>query len=259
MAMTNKDPQKIRGGQNNNRSDIEDLVRRRIDELISQSLDDDYASVSNLLGKNHAYMQQYIKRRTPRSLKEEDRRMIAEHFKVSPESLYVGGTATQMHVTNGNRTSFGTEGPKDNLVQVRVLFNPASVPSAPSSDHPFDQAARSSTSPHSMAFSPSFLTRISGTCDPEILLLSCTRGSTMAPTLNDGDTILIKADREPPRQDGIYALYSDGQVIPKRVMVHPDGRKVTLTNDNPLYSHGVDCQLDEVEILGRIVWCGRQL
>jgi len=245
--MTKKDPRKIRGGQDNHRSDIEDLVRSRIDRLISQSLDDDYASVSNLLGKNHAYMQQYVKRCTPRTLKEEDRRLIAEHFKVPPESLYVGGTATQRPVTNGNMATVGTAKREDNLIRVRVSSNPAPPSSIQANNL------------HSMGFSPAFLTGVSGTCDPDRLVLSRVKGSAMAPTLNDGDTMLIKADKEPPLQDGIYALYSDELIIPKRVMVHPDGKKVTLSNDNPLYSQGVVCQIDELEVLGRIVWCGRQL
>jgi len=258
MAMTEKDPQKIRGGQNTYRSDVEDLVRSRIDRLISQSLDDDYASVSNLIGKNHAYMQQYIKRRTPRSLKEEDRRLIAEHFKVPPESLYVGGTATHMHATNGKMTPVAAAEREDSLVRIRFLSNPV-APSSLSADSLIDQAALATKSPHSMGFSPAFLTGVSGTCDPDSLVLSCVQGNAMTPTLNDGDTILIKADREPPLKDGIYALYSEGQIIPKRIMVHPDGKTIAMSNDNPLYSQGIVCRIDELDVLGRIVWCGRHL
>src|SRR5687768_1677763 len=52
---------------------------------------EDYAGLSRLLGRNAAYVQQYIKRGTPRRLAEDDRRLLARYFGVD-ESL-LGGPA----------------------------------------------------------------------------------------------------------------------------------------------------------------------
>lgn len=43
---------------------------------------EDYASLSRMLGRNAAYIQQFIKRGTPRILSEKDRRTLAACFGV---------------------------------------------------------------------------------------------------------------------------------------------------------------------------------
>src|SRR5918992_1375634 len=47
---------------------------------------EDYASLSRLIGRNPAYVQQYIKRGSPKRLDEQDRRLLARYFGV-PETL----------------------------------------------------------------------------------------------------------------------------------------------------------------------------
>jgi hypothetical protein len=41
---------------------------------------EDYAGLSRLIGRNAAYVQQYVKRGTPRRLAEADRRVLARYF-----------------------------------------------------------------------------------------------------------------------------------------------------------------------------------
>ncbi len=57
---------------------------------------EDYASLSRLLGRNAAYVQQYVKRGTPRRLAEEDRRLLARYFGVA-EALLGGAEDAQVH------------------------------------------------------------------------------------------------------------------------------------------------------------------
>src|SRR4028119_143738 len=47
----------------------------------------DYSGLSRMLGRNPAYIQQFIKRGSPRRLAEEDRRLLARYFGVSEEGL----------------------------------------------------------------------------------------------------------------------------------------------------------------------------
>src|SRR3954462_2269262 len=61
---------------------LEQLIRER---------GEDYAGLSRLLGRNAAYVQQYIKRGTPRRLAEDDRRLLARYFGVD-EALLGGPT-----------------------------------------------------------------------------------------------------------------------------------------------------------------------
>ena len=48
---------------------------------------EDFASLSRLLGRNAAYVQQFIKRGTPKKLAEDDRRTLARYFGVEETLL----------------------------------------------------------------------------------------------------------------------------------------------------------------------------
>ncbi|MEM7525685.1 MAG: peptidase S24, partial [Pseudomonadota bacterium] len=61
-------------------------VRARLDELIRSS-GGDYTSISRMLGRNAAYIQQFIKRGVPKKLDEDDRRQLAAHFGVEEREL----------------------------------------------------------------------------------------------------------------------------------------------------------------------------
>ena len=62
-----------------------DDARAALDRLITDNKED-YAGLSKLVGKNAAYIQQYIKRGTPRHLGERERGILARYFGVE-ESL----------------------------------------------------------------------------------------------------------------------------------------------------------------------------
>ena len=63
-----------------------DAVRDRLDALIRER-GVSYAALSALLGRNPAYVQQFIKRGSPRKLDEADRRLLAEFFGVAEADL----------------------------------------------------------------------------------------------------------------------------------------------------------------------------
>ncbi|MCA1748643.1 MAG: peptidase S24, partial [Sphingomonadales bacterium] len=62
--------------------------RAVLDRLIAER-GGDYAGLSRLLGRNPAYIQQFIKRGTPKRLAEADRRKLAEFFDI--EETLLGG------------------------------------------------------------------------------------------------------------------------------------------------------------------------
>ncbi|MGE4321779.1 MAG: hypothetical protein AB7E60_01965 [Sphingobium sp.] len=71
---------------------MENIVRTMLDTLIRES-GSNYSEVSRLLGRNAAYIQQFIKRGSPRKLEEEDRYVLARYFGVD-ENVLVAGTET---------------------------------------------------------------------------------------------------------------------------------------------------------------------
>ncbi len=68
-------------------------VRTILDRLI-QERGSDYTAISRLLGRNAAYIQQFIRRGSPRKLDEDDRRKLARFFGV--EETILGGQAAPL-------------------------------------------------------------------------------------------------------------------------------------------------------------------
>lgn len=80
----------------------------------------------------------------------------------------------------------------------------------------------------------------------------------MAPTLSDGDEILVDGSDAGRRlRDGLYVLRLDGVLLVKRLAVSPAG--VSILSDNPAYPGWTDCDLGDIDVVGRVVWMGRRL
>ena len=203
-------------------------TRAALDALI-QERREDYASLSRMLGRNPAYIQQFIKRGVPKKLDEEDRRKLARYFGVSEALLG------------------GREAAPDDLITVPVLDVQASAGAGALIDSERAKAR--------MLFDPSWLRGL--TLDPRQLSVIQVTGDSMAPTLHDGDDILV--DRGDRRfRDGIYVLRLEGALNVKRLLLEP-GRKVTVRSDNPAYASWPSLDRGEVEVIGRVVWAGRRL
>ena len=194
---------------------------------------EDYSSLSRLLGRNAAYMQQYIKRGIPRKLAEEDRRLLAQYFGVS-ESLLGGPEAA----------------PSAALVTVPQLDVRASAGAG--------ALTGEESTPSHLAFDPKWLRRIAG--DPKQLSMIRVEGDSMLPTLSDGDEILVdRGDGAERLRDGIYVLRMEGALIVKRLALNPAARRISVRSDNPAYPSWDDCNPADVDVIGRVVWVGRRV
>lgn len=216
---------------NDPRANLERLIRKN---------GDDFSSLSRMLGKNPAYIQQYIKRGTPRKLDEEDRRKLAEFYAVDEQLL--GAAAPASGPIKHNDTHF-------NMVRIKQLQLGASAGPGSLAD---DEAAQDS-----MAFGAKWLKQL-GT-DPAKLSLISVDGDSMDPTLCDGDDIMVDhSAAERPLRDGIYVLRMNDVLLVKRVALRPSG-KLSIRSDNTRYPDWNDVEPQEVNIIGRVVWTGRRL
>src|SRR5687768_18602178 len=64
---------------------------RLVIERLCAERGEDFAGLSRMLGRNPAYIQQYVRRGVPKRLKEAERRKLARYFAIS-ESLLGGPT-----------------------------------------------------------------------------------------------------------------------------------------------------------------------
>ncbi len=227
-------------------------VREALEQLIRSS-GDGYAAVSRLLGRNPAYIQQFIKRGVPRRLSETDRRLIASHFGVSESILGAPDGLPRSDTTqpplSGSPSSRNPHPQPYRLQPDTGSFgNHAAIPYLPS------RSAPSQT----LAVDSQFLQRLSGGRVPSLSAHSID-SDCMAPTLIAGDQVLIDtSDKRAPR-DGIYVIESDGALIVKRLAVHPVTRRIAVLSDNAAYPSFPDCDPDGVRIIGRVFWVGRRL
>lgn len=104
--------------------------------------------------------------------------------------------------------------------------------------------------------------RVNLNASPSDLYLIHVEGESMEPTLRPGDVILID-HREAPAlpRDGIYVVRMDGTLLVKRLQRLP-GAQVKVSSDNPAYDPFTVSLTDgngEMDIVGRVVWCGRRM
>jgi phage repressor protein C with HTH and peptisase S24 domain len=195
----------------------------------------DFAGLSRMLGRNPAYIQQYIKRGTPRRLAEEDRRLLARYFGVAEEVL---------------GASVPPDASGDEFVRVpRLAVGASAGPGALAGDE---------RAHGHIAFDPAWLRRLAA--DSKLLSLIRVEGDSMAPTLVDGDEILVdRADAAERLRDGIYVLRIEDALVVKRIARHPAGRTISIRSDNEAYPGWPDCDAAAVAVVGRVVWVGRRV
>lgn len=204
-----------------------------------------YAALSRLIGRNAAYIQQFIKRGSPKKLEEADRRILASFFGVA-ESL-IGGPPNG-HSISKRLSSAETSG---GLIAVPRLDIGASA--GPGAYHDGENALPP------IGFEEKWLRQIASG-KPGDLSLIHVQGDSMTPALCDGDDILVDAGDGPARlRDGIYVLRRDDALLVKRVSPNPASRRVSIESDNKNYPSWPDCRLGDIDIIGRVVWVGRRL
>nr|WP_295370298.1 S24 family peptidase [uncultured Sphingosinicella sp.] len=208
---------------------------RAVLERLANERGEDLAGLSRLLGRNAAYIQQYIKRGTPKRLAEQDRRLLARYFDVDEALLAPPGA-----------------------VQVRS-GGPVAVPrlevAASAGPGAFAEDKRANSH---LAFDPGWLRRLAG--DVRKLSMITVRGDSMSPTLSDGDEILVdEGDGSSRLRDGVYVLRMDDALLVKRLALNPSTRGISVCSDNPAYLNWPDCDPAGIDIVGRVVWAGGRI
>lgn len=220
-------------------ADFDQDPRAVLDRLLTER-GLDYARISQVIGRNPAYIQQYIKRGSPRRLGEQDRARIAAYLGVSEAML--GGPVQRV------ATPARVRGP--GMILVPKLAIGASAGAGASVD---GEAVEGE-----VAFDPKWLRDLGA--DPRALSIIRVEGDSMAPTLDDGDDILVDGGDAAARlRDGIYVLRMDDVLMVKRVARAPGQGRISVISDNPHYRSWDDLPMASVQLVGRVVWTGRRV
>ncbi len=191
------------------------------------------ARLSEMIGRNPTYLQQFIRKGSPRKLEERDRRALAEYFGIAESEL--GAAEEKSYVP---RPRLPVDG---GWIEVPRLALAASAgPGAlGAEERPFD----------AFRFSRRWL-REQG-LDGSQLSAIAVEGDSMEPLLRAGDEVLV--DKTPqPFRDGIHVVRMGDTLLVKRVAAQ-GGARFTLLSQNLAYPP-IEVRAEDIEIVGRVVW-----
>lgn len=210
------------------------LPPQQVLETLIVDRGEDFASLSRLLGRNAAYIQQFIKRGTPKKLAEDDRRTLARYF---------GIKETLLGAPEDDRP------PK--MMVVPVLDVRASAGHGAASSRETKLGA--------IAFETRWLKSLSAGSIADLSVIQVI-GDSMEPTLADGDDVIVdRSDGNARLRDGIYVLRADDQLLVKRLARVPTKSGVVVHSDNPAYPSWEPKLRSDVDVVGRVLWFGRKV
>ncbi len=198
------------------------------------------SALSGLLGRNAAYLQQFVRKGSPRKLEENDRRTLAEFFGVEEGELGAPPRETVLTVASGapSRAADWADIP-------RLPLGASAGPGTMAQDPAATDRLR---------FSGRWL-RLQG-LEPGMLSVIEVEGDSMEPTLRDGDEILV--DRSPrPLRSGLHVIRLDDVLLVKRLEPGSAGT-VQIISDNPAYPR-MERPRADVAVIGRVVWKGGRI
>jgi len=190
---------------------------------LAQARGDSLAALSALLGRNPAYLHQYVTRGSPRRLAEDDRRRLADYFGVAERDLGAPATPRDFVVA---RLDVGASAGAGAFVDDEVAIGADRLDPA--------------------------LARRLGLVEGQAAIIRV-RGDSMEPGLVDGDLIVVdRARRTPARTGAVFVVRIDGALMVKRV-ARASGT-LAVTSDNPAAPPVPD---GAVVVVGQVVWLMR--
>lgn len=215
-----------------------DDIRQRLLDLTRES-GASLSRLSVLIGRNSTYLQQFIRKGSPRKLEEDDRRILAQFFGVQERELG-GPMDISYKEPSDSQPGKAVRGRAEWADIPRLSFGASAGPgSVADAELPFD----------SFRFSRRWL-REKG-LDPAMLSAIAVEGDSMEPLLRDGDEILVDRTLRPLR-DGIHVVRMGDLLLVKRVALSGAGM-VSLISENPAYPP-LEVSGDDIEVIGRVVW-----
>lgn len=220
-------------------------VRARLVEL-AQARGVSLSALSAMLGRNAAYLQQFVRKGSPRKLEENDRRTLAMFFGVDEAELGAPAPAVVATVEPGRGLVRPPRGATAHWVDIpRLALGASAGPGA---------LAPEETAEGRLRFSQRWLRSLG--LDPSHLSVIEVAGDSMEPGLRDGDEILVDRTQRMWR-DGIHVVRIDDVLLVKRLEQGPVG-KIRVISDNPAYA-STERAREDVVVVGRVVWKGGRI
>lgn len=212
----------------------ERYARARLRETIREK-GHSLSALARLIGRNPAYLHQYIGRGSPRHLDEPDLHKIAEFLGVDPQAIATRAVASRPLPAASRAES-------DSFVAVpRLPLEASAGPGAFGTEE---------ISHDTFQFSKRWL-REMGLSGADLSAIRV-EGDSMEPLLRSGDEIFV--DRNKRGGEGVFVVRIADALHVKQVQASAPGR-IALISANEAYAP-IELGRDEVEVIGRVVWKG---
>ena len=106
-----------------------------------------------------------------------------------------------------------------------------------------------------LSFPPDYLRHITTTNPANLAIISVTGGS-MVPTLHHDDIVMVDTTKKNIAYDGMFVLRHDGLLKVKRLQWGPGKQTIMLISDNTSLHSPEEYAVDEIEVVGRVIWVG---
>ncbi len=196
------------------------------------------AEASLAIGRNKAYLQQYLARGMPRVLSFQDTETLAELLGCDASELRHDTLPAPKPWTGPKRRR--TAGASVAEVEVEA----AAGPGAWHEDFVHEKARWRL---------PEAMVRHEGDADPDALRILKVRGISMEPELREGDRIVVDTARRVPAAGELFVLWDGTGLVVKRVEALTAEGRLRLASAHPDYPP-YECRTDEVHIVGKVLW-----
>ena len=215
-------------------------------------------SLSVEMGRNHAYLQQYVKRGSPRVLPEDVREQLAG---------LLGGHPDDYRDPASRPAPTRSKGGRGHAVQPRGVATPPVLNDAEIVTVPvYDLAA--SAGPGSIVgeetptdyqpFKLDDLRHLTRATSDKLAILEVA-GDSMEPTLRPRDRVLIDRSVNRLRGDGIYVILVDDTLLIKRLSPDVSTGEIVIQSDNARYETQRITGSDRLRTIGQVVWVSRAI
>jgi phage repressor protein C with HTH and peptisase S24 domain len=235
-----------------------DPVRTRVLKLI-EDRDADLKNASLKIGKNAAYLHQFIFRGTPKALPEDVRKPLAAFLGVDEDSLRHRRVPPRKPRSKPELDEAGDEAAAPRPQRIPEGFIGIAEIDVRASAGPGAFHEGLEETKVTWLF-PEAMVRHEFRAPPKELRMITVDGDSMEPLLSSGDRILIDTSQRVPVPPGIFVIWDGMGLVAKRVEHIPnsDPPKVLVKSINPEYQ-AYERIAEEVNVVGRVVWAARRL
>ncbi len=231
-----------------------DPIRRKLLDLIERR-GSDLKNTSLAIGRNAAYLHQFIYKGTPKALSEDVREALAaylgcdekelRHRFVPPRKPRTFHAANPVQLVSSGLLPEG-------YIAVREIDVRASAGAGAVNDGFVETKAQ-------WVF-PEAVIRYELRANPKTLRMITIDGDSMEPMLSSGDRILIDTAQRVPAPPGIFVIWDGIGLVAKRVehKIDSDPPSLIIKSINPDYET-YERYAQEVHIAGRVIWAARRL